>query len=76
MPATHHAVAALLTPPTQSATLKTWAGKPEKKAEAQELLVKLAAANSAAQKGEWSGTHPTPGGGRILQALRFGGAGK
>jgi hypothetical protein len=28
------------------------------------------------QLGEWSGEHPVPGGGRILQALRFGGAGK
>lgn len=56
--------------------LKKWAGKPEKWAEAQDILVKLAAANSAAQLGKWKGEHPCPGGGRILQALRTGGPGK
>jgi hypothetical protein len=29
-----------------------------------------------AQQGKFKGPHPVPGGGRILQALRFGGAGK
>lgn len=29
-----------------------------------------------AQLGQYKGPHPAPGGGRILQALRFGGAGK
>ena len=29
-----------------------------------------------AQLGKFKGPHPVPGGGRILQALRFGGAGK
>lgn len=33
-------------------------------------------ANSEAQLGKFTGPHPVPGGGRILQALRFGGAGK
>ena len=35
-----------------------------------------AQANSEAQLGKFVGPHPVPGGGRILQALRFGGAGK
>ena len=35
-----------------------------------------AQANSEAQLGKFTGPHPVPGGGRILQALRFGGAGK
>ncbi len=30
----------------------------------------------APQLGQFKGPHPVPGGGRILQALRFGGAGK
>ncbi|KAF5838972.1 fructose-bisphosphate aldolase class-I-domain-containing protein [Dunaliella salina] len=60
----------------QSTTLKTWSGKPENVAAAQDILVKLAAANSAAQLGQWKGPHPAPGGGRILQALRTGGSGK
>lgn len=33
----------------QSTTLKTWSGKPENVAAAKDILVKLAAANSAAQ---------------------------
>jgi len=61
----------------QSSTLKTWAGKPENWKAAQDILVKLAQANSQAQLGKFvEGTHPAPGGGRILQALRLGGAGK
>ncbi|KAJ9516440.1 hypothetical protein QJQ45_011191 [Haematococcus lacustris] len=60
----------------QSATLKTWSGKQEKWAEAQTLLTALAKANSEAQRGVYKGPHPAPGGGRILQALRLGGAGK
>ena len=63
----------------QSATLKTWAGAPkgsEQWNKAHEILVKLAKANSEAQLGQYKGPHPVPGGGRILQALRFGGAGK
>ena len=115
----------------QSTTLKTWAGKEENWAAAQEILVKLAKANSGAgrmgepllggcwllatreggkmacpaaqpcfpparaspstlprapcprprpcaeaQLGQFKGPHPVPGGGRILQALRTGGAGK
>ncbi len=60
----------------QSATLKTWAGKKENWDAAQEILVKLAKANSEAQQGQFKGPHPVPGGGRILQALRTGGAGK
>lgn len=60
----------------QSSTLKTWAGKPENVAAAQDILVKLAKANSEAQLGKYTGPHPVPGGGRILQALRTGGAGK
>lgn len=61
----------------QSTTLKTWAGKEENWKAAQDILVKLAKANSEAQLGKFvPGTHPVPGGGRILQALRLGGAGK
>lgn len=60
----------------QSTTLKTWAGKPENVAAAHEILVALAKANSEAQLGQYTGPHPVPGGGRILQALRLGGAGK
>ena len=33
-------------------------------------------AAAEAQQGNFVGPHPVPGGGRILQALRFGGAGK
>jgi hypothetical protein len=32
--------------------------------------------HAEAQQGNFVGPHPVPGGGRILQALRFGGAGK
>ncbi|GAB4816635.1 hypothetical protein N2152v2_003681 [Parachlorella kessleri] len=60
----------------QTTTLKTWAGKPENWAAAQDILVKLAKANSEAQQGKFQGPHPVPGGGRILQALRTGGSGK
>ena len=63
----------------QNATLKTWAGGEvggQQWNAAQEILVKLAKANSEAQQGKYKGPHPVPGGGRILQALRFGGAGK
>ncbi|CAL8466203.1 g5739 [Coccomyxa elongata] len=60
----------------QSTTLKTWAGQPENKQKAQDILVKLAKANSDAQLGQYKGPHPVPGGQRILQALRTGGAGK
>ncbi|CAM9369494.1 unnamed protein product [Phaeothamnion confervicola] len=40
------------------------------------MLVALAKANSEAQLGKYKGPHPSPGGGRILQQLRLGGAGK
>eukprot|EP00889_Picochlorum_renovo_P004966 jgi/Picre1/31996/NNA_007344.t1 len=63
----------------QSTTLKTWAGADigsEDWNKAQDILVKLAKANSEAQLGQYTGPHPVPGGGRILQALRTGGAGK
>ena len=60
----------------QSTTLKTWRGKPENVEAAQEILVKLAKANSESQLGIYEGPHPVPGGGRILQQLRLGGAGK
>lgn len=60
----------------QSSTLKMWAGKDEAWDAAQERLVALAKANSEAQLGKYAGPHPSPGGGRILQALRLGGAGK
>lgn len=56
--------------------LQTWAGNPDNWAAAQDILVKLAKANSEAQLGVFKGPHPVPGGGRILQALRTGGAGK
>lgn len=60
----------------QSDTMKTWAGKPENVDAAKEMLLKLAKANSEAQLGIYKGPHPAPGGGRILQQLRLGGAGK
>ncbi|KAG0579524.1 hypothetical protein KC19_4G104600 [Ceratodon purpureus] len=60
----------------QSSTLKTWSGKEENWDAAQERLVALAKANSEAQLGKYKGPHPSPGGERILQALRLGGAGK
>ena len=60
----------------QSSTLKTWAGKEENVGAAHEILVALAKANSEAQLGQYTGPHPVPGGGRILQVLRLGGAGK
>ena len=56
--------------------LQTWGGEADNKQAAQDILVKLAKANSEAQLGKFSGPHPTPGGERILQALRFGGSGK
>lgn len=42
----------------QSATLKTWAGQKENVDKAQEMLVKLAQANSQAQLGKFQGPHP------------------
>lgn len=60
----------------QATTLKTWSGNPDKWTAAQDILVALAKANSEAQLGRFAGPHPVPGGGRILQALRTGGAGK
>ncbi|KAK9829379.1 hypothetical protein WJX72_005486 [[Myrmecia] bisecta] len=60
----------------QSSTLKTWAGEKANWKAAQDILVKLAKANAEAQLGQFKGPHPVPGGGRILQALRTGGAGK
>ena len=60
----------------QATTLKTWSGKKENVKAAQDILVRLARANSQAQLGKYEGPHPVPGGGRILQALRVGGAGK
>lgn len=56
--------------------MQAWGGEAGNKAAAQDILVKLAKANSEAQLGQFKGPHPTPGGERILQALRFGGAGK
>jgi hypothetical protein len=60
----------------QSSTLKIWSGKEENWKAAQDRLVALAKANSEAQLGKYTGPHPSPGGTRILQALRLGGAGK
>jgi fructose-bisphosphate aldolase class I len=60
----------------QSTTLKTWAGQQSQWEAAQKILLALAKANSEAQLGQYKGPHPVPGGGRILQALRTGGAGK
>lgn len=60
----------------QSSTLKIWSGKEENWKAAQDRLVALAKANSEAQLGKYTGPHPSPGGARILQALRLGGAGK
>ncbi|CAK9237837.1 unnamed protein product [Sphagnum troendelagicum] len=60
----------------QSSTLKIWSGKEENWKAAQDRLIALAKANSEAQLGKYTGPHPSPGGTRILQALRLGGAGK
>jgi fructose-bisphosphate aldolase class I len=60
----------------QSPVLKKWAGQDQNKAAAQDILVKLAKANSEAQLGQYKGPHPVPGSERILQALRTGGSGK
>lgn len=56
--------------------MQTWSGNPANWAAAQDILVKLAKANSEACQGKYTGPHPVPGGGRILQALRTGGSGK
>jgi fructose-bisphosphate aldolase, class I len=56
----------------QMAVLKLWSGDDANKAAAQELLSKLAAANSAAQLGKHEGPHPSPGGKvRNFQPLRL-----
>jgi fructose-bisphosphate aldolase, class I len=55
----------------QMAVLAMWAGNDDNKREAQALLTKLAAANSAAQLGKFDGPHPSPGKGRNFQALRL-----
>jgi fructose-bisphosphate aldolase class I len=59
-----------------SSSPQTWAGQPGNWDAAQSILVALAKANSEAQRGQFKGPHPVPGGGRIIQALRTGGAGK
>lgn len=66
----------LLTASLFACVLQTWAGKQENWDAAQKILLALAKANSEAQQGKFKGPHPVPGGGRILQALRTGGAGK
>lgn len=56
----------------QMSVLKLWAGDDANKTEAQELLRKLAQANSSAQLGKYEGPHPSPGGKtRNFQALRL-----
>eukprot|EP00608_Synchroma_pusillum_P003888 CAMPEP_0198425340 /NCGR_PEP_ID=MMETSP1452-20131203/4495_1 /TAXON_ID=1181717 /ORGANISM="Synchroma pusillum, Strain CCMP3072" /LENGTH=402 /DNA_ID=CAMNT_0044145695 /DNA_START=17 /DNA_END=1225 /DNA_ORIENTATION=+ len=60
----------------QSTTLKTWAGKEENWDAAQDIMVQLAKVHAQACRGEYTGPHPVPGGGRILQPIRLGGAGK
>ena len=42
----------------QSATLKAWGGQKENVDKAQDILVKLAKANSEAQLGKFTGPHP------------------
>ena len=42
----------------QSATLKAWSGQKENRDKAQDILVKLAKANSEAQLGKFQGPHP------------------
>lgn len=42
----------------QSATLKAWGGQKENVGKAQDILVKLAQANSQAQLGKFKGPHP------------------
>lgn len=56
----------------QMAVLKTWAGDDANKEKAQQLLAKLARANSEAQLGKYEGPHPSPGGKtRNFQPLRL-----
>jgi fructose-bisphosphate aldolase, class I len=56
----------------QMAVLKLWAGDDANKHAAQQLLSKLAAANSTAQLGKYAGPHPSPGGkARNFQPLRL-----
>lgn len=56
----------------QMAVLKTWGGDDANKDKAQELLAKLAKANSEAQLGKYVGPHPSPGGKvRNFQPLRL-----
>lgn len=56
----------------QMSVLKLWSGDDANKAAAQELLSKLAAANSSAQLGKYEGPHPSPGGKtRNFQPLRL-----
>jgi hypothetical protein len=71
-----HAGHGTLTSPRPACWLQTWAGQPANWDKAQAILLALAKANSEAQLGQYKGPHPVPGGGRILQALRTGGAGK
>ena len=56
-------------------TLQAWGGNPDNKKTAQDILSSLAKANSEDKLGNFTGPHPAAGGGRILQALRTGGAG-
>jgi len=56
--------------------MQAWAGNPDNKKTAQDILSSLAKANSEAQLGKYTGPHPAAGGGRILQALRTGGSGR
>ena len=63
-------------PNKRARAAQAWAGKRENWAAAQDILSQLARANGQAQLGRFSGPHPVPGGGRILQAIRLGGAGK
>lgn len=56
----------------QMAVLKTWGGDDANKEKAQQLLSKLAKANSEAQLGKYEGPHPSPGGKtRNFQPLRL-----
>lgn len=56
----------------QMAVLKTWGGDDANMEKAQQLLSKLAKANSEAQLGKFEGPHPSPGGKtRNFQPLRL-----
>eukprot|EP00955_Chlamydomonas_euryale_P062025 358273-Chlamydomonas_euryale.AAC.6 len=54
----------------QHSVLELWAKEPARARDAQALLAAVAAANSAASKGEYAGVHPVAGGGSLAEGFR------